>query len=158
MTTATKSVAAATVASALGLGVAVFWPAGPRTVTVESSVPCVLQSTTNLAGPWRDATVTVFPADEPVKFFRGVIRSLSVTLAWDASSDYAVAGYRVYVGPASRTYTTNYDAGNTTNFTLAHPVFATNFYAATCYDPYGVESEFSNEATVVTPRPTLTIQ
>ena len=41
-----------------------------------------------------------------------------MTLAWDPSSGTDIAGYRLYEGVASRTYTNVIDAGIATNATL----------------------------------------
>ncbi len=38
-----------------------------------------------------------------------------VTLAWDANTDPAVAGYKLYYGKASRTYGTPVDVGKVTS-------------------------------------------
>src|SRR5712671_1390866 len=43
----------------------------------------------------------------------------SVTLAWDPSPSGGVAGYNVYYGPASGTYTNMVTAGNATNATVS---------------------------------------
>lgn len=68
-----------------------------------------------------------------------------VTLAWDESPSPSVAGYRVYFGPASRTYTNTVDVGHTTNVTVSVPAGAVSYYAATAYDTSGLESDFSAE-------------
>jgi hypothetical protein len=76
----------------------------------------------------------------------------SVTLAWDASSDPDVAGYKVYYGGASRAYTNCVDAGNVTQLTIYGLIpGATYYFAATTYDRWGNESDFSNEATFQAP-------
>ena len=70
----------------------------------------------------------------------------TVTLAWDASPDPAVSGYRLYQGLASRNYSMVYDVGDTTNFTVAGLQPGTAyFFAMTGYDTNGLQSDFSAE-------------
>ncbi len=72
----------------------------------------------------------------------------SVTLAWDASPDASVTGYRIYYGAASLSYTNSTTVGNVTNATLTGLVAgATYFFAATALNSTNVESGFSNETT-----------
>ena len=76
----------------------------------------------------------------------------SVTLAWDASADVNVTGYRVYYGVASATYTNSAAVGNVTSATLASLSDGVTYYfAVTAYDATGTESDFSNEATYTVP-------
>lgn len=70
-----------------------------------------------------------------------------VMLSWDAPEDAAlVAGYRVYWGSATGTYSQSLDVGNVTS---AHVPLAPGvyFFAVTAYTAEGAESEFSNEIT-----------
>jgi hypothetical protein len=70
----------------------------------------------------------------------------SVTLTWDPTLDPDVAGYRIYLGPASRAYTKAIDVGLVT--TRAVPLLAgdgTYYFAVTAYNFDGLESDFSNE-------------
>jgi subtilisin-like proprotein convertase family protein len=79
----------------------------------------------------------------------------SVTLAWDPSPGNAIAGYRLYVGVASRTYTNIIDVGNvTTNTVTGLAGGVTYFFAATAYDTNGLESDYSSEVRYAVPRPT----
>src|SRR5258708_5166666 len=58
----------------------------------------------------------------------------SVTLAWDPSISTNVAGYRVYYGVASRSYTNSVNAGAATSVTITTLADATTYYfAATAY-------------------------
>ena len=76
----------------------------------------------------------------------------SVTLAWDASLDASVTGYRIYYGPATASYTNSVAVGNVTNATITNLVSgATYFFAATASDASGLESDFSNETTYTVP-------
>jgi hypothetical protein len=86
----------------------------------------------------------------------------SLTLAWDPSSDSGIAGYNVYYGVASRTYTNMISVGTNTVATISNLVEGVTYYfAATTYDINGLESDFSDEisytvpVTVVNQPPTL---
>jgi hypothetical protein len=69
-----------------------------------------------------------------------------VTLAWDANTDPAVAGYKLYHGTASRTYVTPVDVGKVTQYTLTGiEEGRTSYFAVTAYDSNGNESAFSEE-------------
>src|SRR5260370_40244567 len=70
----------------------------------------------------------------------------SITLAWDPSPDPTVAGYKVYWGVASRSYTNSLSAGSATTLTVSNLVIGTPYYfAATAYDTNGIESDYSAE-------------
>ncbi len=76
----------------------------------------------------------------------------SINLAWEASSDSAVAGHMVYYGTRSGTYENSADAGSTpgpsatVSFTLRGLSKVQTYYiAVTAYDQYRNESDFSNE-------------
>jgi hypothetical protein len=76
----------------------------------------------------------------------------SVTLAWNASTDPNVAGYNVYYGGASGTYTNEICAGNATNATISGLVEGTTYYfATTCYSASGTDSPFSSEVSYLVP-------
>ena len=78
----------------------------------------------------------------------------SVTLAWDPSPGSAIAGYRLYEGAASRTYTNVIAAGKVTSNTVSSLVGgATYFFAVTAYDTNGLESDFSSEIRYTVPLP-----
>ncbi len=69
-----------------------------------------------------------------------------VTLAWDANTDPAVAGYKLYYGYASRTYGTPVDVGKVTQYTLTGIQEGKNcYFAVTAYDASRNESAFSTE-------------
>jgi hypothetical protein len=78
--------------------------------------------------------------------------SSTVTLAWNPSADPNLAGYHVYQGVASHTYTNVIQVGPLTNATLSGLTQgATYFFAVTAYDNAGLESAFSNEITYSAP-------
>ncbi|MGA2787467.1 MAG: Ig-like domain-containing protein [Verrucomicrobiota bacterium] len=76
----------------------------------------------------------------------------SVTLAWNACTDPCVAGYNVYYGGTSGTYTNEICAVNTTNVTVSGLAQGTTYYfAATTYSASGMESPFSGEVSYLVP-------
>src|ERR1017187_11024464 len=77
-----------------------------------------------------------------------VFADQSVTLTWSPSPISSVAGYKIYYGGASRTYTNTVTLGNVTNVTISGlSEGATYYFGATTVDAAGNESDFSNEAT-----------
>jgi hypothetical protein len=80
--------------------------------------------------------------------------SLNVTLAWNASTDSSVTGYRIYWGGASGTYTNMLDAGLVLTTTVSNLAYGPTYYfAGTAYDAAGLESSFSNEVSYMPPPP-----
>jgi len=76
----------------------------------------------------------------------------SVTLAWDASPDASVTGYRIYYGPVSGGYTNSINVGPPLTMTMTNLTRgSTYFFAATAYDGSGLESAFSNEVAYTPP-------
>jgi len=69
-----------------------------------------------------------------------------IRLAWDPNSEPDLAGYKIYYGTASGTYTNSITVGNVTTCTLTGlPDGQTYYIAATAYDTSGDESGYSNE-------------
>lgn len=54
----------------------------------------------------------------------------SVSLAWDAVNDPRLAGYRVYYGTSSCSYTGQIDVGNMTTQTVSNPIDGATYYVA----------------------------
>lgn len=84
----------------------------------------------------------------------------SVTLGWNAVAGTDIAGYNLYYGRASRSYTTRVQAGNATSATAsALTAGATYYFAVTAYDTSGLESDYSSEITYTVPvgAPTVTL-
>jgi len=76
----------------------------------------------------------------------------SAVLAWNRSTNATVAGYNVYYGGTSHTYTNVISAGNATNATISGLVQGTTYYfAATSYTAEGLESPFSTEVSYTVP-------
>jgi hypothetical protein len=84
---------------------------------------------------WLVAAVNLFPAD--------------VSLAWDPSISPNIAGYKVYVGNASRTYGSPITIGNQTTYTVMGLGPNTYYFAVTAFDVAGNESDFSNEVSQI---------
>jgi hypothetical protein len=71
-----------------------------------------------------------------------------ITLAWDQNSEPDIAGYRIYYGRVSRSYTNVVDVGNYTSCVIADLEDGQTYYfAATAYNTDGYESGYSNEIT-----------
>ncbi len=80
----------------------------------------------------------------------------SVTLAWDASSGPGIAGYRLYEGESTGTYTNIIDVGNATIATVSNLVVgATYYFAVSAYDDVGLESALSAEISYTVPLPSV---
>ena len=93
------------------------------------------------------AAVLIFAALTPFAWGQN-----SVTLAWDANTSNTVAGYRLYDGIASRTYTNVIAAGNATTATASNLVSgATYFFAVTAVGTNGLESDYSSEVSYTVP-------
>jgi hypothetical protein len=87
-------------------------------------------------------------------FLTGPVHAAQVTLAWDRNTEPDVAGYRIYYGLASDQYSNRIDVGNQTNYTVASLADGKTYYfAATAYDRYGDESDFSDEVVIQAPVP-----
>jgi hypothetical protein len=74
----------------------------------------------------------------------------AIRLAWDASPDSSVAGYRVYYGRNSGIYQNHVDTGPVTgaevNFTLTGLDKGQTYYiVVSAYNQHEDESDFSNE-------------
>ena len=69
-----------------------------------------------------------------------------VTLAWDASTDPGIAGYKVYYGTSSGNYQVVIDVGKNAGCTISNlQNDSTYYFAVTGYSTSGVESGYSNE-------------
>src|SRR4051812_46106459 len=69
-----------------------------------------------------------------------------VTLGWDPSTESGIAGYRLYYGVASRSYTNMINVGNRTNFQVTGLSGDVNyFFAVSAYNTLMIESPFSSE-------------
>ena len=70
----------------------------------------------------------------------------SVSFAWMPNSEPDVAGYKVYYGVASRSYSNAVDAGNATTATVSNLATGTTYYfALVAYNTLGVQSAYTSE-------------
>ena len=79
-----------------------------------------------------------------------------VTLTWDAKTDYGLAGYKLYYGTGSRTYSTTINVGNQTTSTVTGLGPGTYFFAVTAYYTSGSETTYSNEVSTTISSPSTT--
>jgi hypothetical protein len=68
------------------------------------------------------------------------------TLSWTASKDSNVAGYKLYYGTVSHSYTSSINVGLQTTATVTGLNAGVYYFAVTAYNSAGAESGFSNEA------------
>ncbi len=74
-----------------------------------------------------------------------------IKFSWEPNTEETLAGYNVYCGATSRNYTEAYDAGlpDTIDGRVNYEIDiarGTWYCAATAYDVYNEESDYSNEA------------
>ena len=83
-----------------------------------------------------------------------VLASPGASLEWDANSEADVAGYKLYYGTASGSYSRSMDAGDATTATVPELISGfTYYFAVTAYNDAGLESPPSNEVTFTVPWP-----
>ena len=77
----------------------------------------------------------------------------NVTLAWNANTETNLAGYRVYYGTASGTYSgSKLVAAGVTSTMISNLTFGQVYYfAATATNAAGLESDFSTEVVYTAP-------
>ena len=83
------------------------------------------------------------------------VNAAAVSLAWNANTETNLAGYRLYSGTATRSYSTN--------VAVAHPATTatvtnlqaglTYFFAVTAFTTDGLESDYSDEVSYQVPGP-----
>ena len=74
-----------------------------------------------------------------------------VNLAWDATTDPDIAGYKIHYGNSSGSYQAAIDLGKTTTCTISNLLDGTTYYfAVTDYNTSGAESGYSNEISFTT--------
>ncbi len=77
----------------------------------------------------------------------------NVSLAWDQNTSPNLAGNRVYVGTASRTYGAPITIPLQTEYTVTGLTPGTYYFAVTAFDTSGLESDFSNEVSTTIAQP-----
>jgi hypothetical protein len=84
---------------------------------------------------------------------------IAATLLWNANAETNIGGYRVHYGYESRSYVTNVDVGNFTEWRLRGlSNGVTHHFAVTAYDTDGLESDFSDEVNYTPPLPCVEVQ
>jgi hypothetical protein len=84
--------------------------------------------------------------------FPALATTTNVTLAWNPGTDSTIAGYNIYYGGASHTYTNKISVGKATSVTISGLVQGTTYYfAATTYSTSGLESALSSELAYLVP-------
>jgi len=74
-----------------------------------------------------------------------------VTLQWDPNTETDLAGYKVYYGTGSRSYSAPINIGLQSTYTITGLAAGTYYFAVTALNRDGLESAFSNEvSTTVT--------
>jgi hypothetical protein len=68
-----------------------------------------------------------------------------VTLQWDPNPETDLAGYKIYYGTASRSYSAPVTIGLQSSYTLSGLASGTYYFAVTAFNRDGLESAFSNE-------------
>jgi len=69
-----------------------------------------------------------------------------VTLAWDANPEPDIAGYKIFYGLQSKSYSNTVDVGNYTSCVISGLSDGQTYYfAAKAYNAAGYESDYSNE-------------
>jgi uncharacterized repeat protein (TIGR02543 family) len=85
-------------------------------------------------------------------FWCNIGNAAQVTLAWDAATDPALAGYKVYFGTQTGQYSHYVDASTSTAIVIPDLTEGQIYYfAATAYDASGIESSYSNEVSYSVP-------
>lgn len=134
-------------------------PAIPPLPVARQQVTVVAQQDNRVAMAMTPINTNAAPAINISEAFPSAPASLpppkrgAVTLAWDASPDASVVGYRVYYGTESGRYTQSATISNAVGMATTFSARITGldegtryYFAASAFDASGVESVLSNEA------------
>jgi hypothetical protein len=80
-----------------------------------------------------------------------------VTLQWDPNTETDLAGYKVYYGAASRSYSAPITIGLQSSYTVSGLASGTYYFAVTAFNRDGLESAFSNEVSTTISGPGTSI-
>ena len=87
-----------------------------------------------------------------------VCLAAQIRLAWDPNNEPDVAGYKIYYGTSSKSYSGSVDVGNVTSHTLSGLTQGQTYYVAvTAYNSSGSESGYSSEVSGVATEATLPV-
>ncbi len=87
--------------------------------------------------------------------FSKVGLAAQIRLAWDPNTESDVAGYKIYYGTSSKSYSGSVDVGNVTSYHLTGLKEGQTYYVAvTAYNTSGSESGYSSEVSGVATEPT----
>lgn len=110
----------------------------------NSAIASLLQPPTPVVTPPPSTPLSTPPSTPPPSPSTGI-----VTLTWTANAEPDLAGYKIYVGTASGTYSypgSAFVTGTVTTYTVSNlPKDQTYFFAMTAYDSAGNESPLSAE-------------
>ena len=82
----------------------------------------------------------------------GVALCADITIAWDANNESDLAGYILFYGTSSRSYSNSIDVGNNTQYTLTGLIDGTTYYfAAKAYNTFDIKSDHSKELVYTLP-------
>ncbi len=80
------------------------------------------------------------------------VYSAQATLYWNPNSESDLAGYKIYYGYSSRSYSSSIDVRKKTSYTISNlEEGVTYYFAATAYDKRKNESGYSNEVSYDVP-------
>jgi hypothetical protein len=68
-----------------------------------------------------------------------------VTLSWNANTEPDLAGYKIYYGASSGSYTASITIGTQTTYTITGLASGTYYFVVTAFNSAGLESGYSNE-------------
>lgn len=76
----------------------------------------------------------------------------SILMRWNANTESDLAGYKVYYGNQSRTYSSSANVGKVTSYQIGNVSTGRTYYVALkAYDTSGNESGYSSESSIYVP-------
>jgi uncharacterized protein YjdB len=140
------------------LTTAVTWSSSSTTVATISNATGSKGLATGVAAGTTTITATSGSVSGTTSLTVTAPTTGDATLAWNAPTTHVdgtpltdLAGYKIYYGTASGSYTTVIDVGNVTTSVVGNLTSGTYYFAVTAYDVYGSESGYSNEGSKVIP-------
>ena len=95
---------------------------------------------------WMSSLFVLIPILPHVSLGQGQQNQATLVVEWQPNSEPDLAGYRIYYGTKSRTYSQVVDVGKVTQYRLGDLQPGTRYFiAVTAYDFSGNESNFSDE-------------